>query len=193
MALGRREEGLAWMRRARELDPFSPIIAWNELRTLYLAGEFEACVAASDRYEKEFPDYRMSQRTFCRLMLGDFTPLLAQLEAPDSVRSLAASGDDASVWYWLGTETAWRWSPAFLWRAGRDEEAFQWFDRVLGEDGWGLGLNLAYHLSDPMLAEMRRDPRWRERVLVRVGLTQWPVPPPVGTPPLTGSTAGGGN
>ena len=183
IAQGRLEEGLAWMRRARELDPFSPIIAWNEVRTLYLAGEFETCIAASDRYEAEFGDYRTSSGDLCAAMLGDFSVLLTQIGAPDSVRVLAASGNDAATWHWLATESGWRWSPAFLWRDGRQEEAFAWFDRALGEGGRGLGLNLAYHLADPMLEEMRRDPRWKDRVLERVELNEWPVPPPVGVRP----------
>lgn len=55
-----------WVRRARELDPYSGIIAWSELRILYRTGSFDACLAVNDRYEVEFADYPLTaNRLFC--------------------------------------------------------------------------------------------------------------------------------
>ena len=185
VGLGRSEEGVAWIRRARELDPFSPIIAWNELRTLYLAGEFQECLVAHDLYQKEFPGFRPSHGWMCQHMLGDFSGVMEAGQVPDSVRALVGSGNEVALWEWiLGEYGAW-WPgyPGLLWRVGREEEAFEFFDAMF--DSWGgPGLNLAYVLADPFLEPLRQDPRWHDRVLRRVKLNTWPAPAPPGTPLL---------
>jgi len=172
--LGRSEEASDWARRARELDPSSMIIAWNELRVLFLARRYEECLAANDRYEVEFADYGYGgNRENCLLGLGRHREVAEGRQAPDSVlEAISAEGGEA-FWPWVAEEGAgggW----IVLAQLGRTDQFFQDFVDMWEANEGGLGLNLCYWVAQPLLDPLREDPRWESVVLRRVGLTRWP-------------------
>lgn len=169
VAIGRPAEAVAWIRRARELDPFSGIIAWNELRILYLTGRFDECLAANDRYDAEFADYtRDGNRVACLLGAGRYPEAAALGDAPDSVQQAVGPADGRALWEWVAEESE-RSSLSALAQLGRYDALFERIDDWFAEPG-GPGLNLPILLADPLLDPAREDPRWREKVLDRVGL-----------------------
>jgi TolB-like protein len=171
---GKGIEAVEWIRRARELDPFSGIIAWNELRILYLTGHFEECLSANDRYAVDFADYpRSGNREFCLLGAGRYAEVVELLEAPDSIREAVTEGRIGDFWGWADQYPEWMGMWIFDAQLDRTDEFFQKFDNVWEARG-GLGLNLTYYVADPLMDPLRQDPRWGEIFLPRVGLARWP-------------------
>jgi TolB-like protein/Tfp pilus assembly protein PilF len=181
---GRPLEALEWMRRARELDPFSAIIAWQELRILYVAERYDECIAANERYEAEFPEYggfRAGNLADCLLGAGRYSEAAEVLEAPDSILEAIASGTPKEVWRWMWKGEARLDVDMFLRslaQSGEDDRFFQAMDQVIElilecPDG-AFCRNLPMLLADPLVRPMHEDPRWREIVLSRLGLSEWP-------------------
>lgn len=76
VSLWRFDEAVASVKRARELDPFSPIIAWNEVRVLYFSRRFQEALDAEIRRGEQFPDFRRG---------GYLLKILCQLEDRDGL------------------------------------------------------------------------------------------------------------
>lgn len=173
-ALGRMDTALEWIRRARELDPFSPIIMWSEVRILYMAGRYDECLEASDELGREFPDFRPGSYGFpCLIGAGRYSELAELADAPDSIRAAVSSGDVERMWLWqaalLQGDDPRDWDDlTLLALLDRRAEFFERVDTIF--EAGGFGIELPMLLSNPSYDELREDPRWEERVLRRVDL-----------------------
>jgi serine/threonine-protein kinase len=181
---GRPEEALEWMRRARELDPFSAIIAWQELRILYVAERYDECIAANERYEAQFPEFRgfrAGNLVDCLMGAGRSSEAAEVLEAPDSILEAIATGGPDELWGWLLERGVPMQADMFfrsLAQSGENDRFFQAADQVVDmlldcADG-SFCRNLPMLLADPLLRPMHEDPRWEEMVLNRLGFSEWP-------------------
>lgn len=107
-AVGEHAESLAAIERARELDPVSTSIGWDEVWFLYLAGESERALAAFDResqssqpvylYGALIEQSRGNTRGAMKLWLQRLRVREAAIADPRAIESLAAEGSTAAAY-----------------------------------------------------------------------------------------------
>lgn len=107
-ALGEHAQSLAAIERARELDPVSSSIGWDQVWFLYLAGESERALAAFDResqnsqpvylYGALIEQSRGNTRAAMKLWLQRLQVREAAIADPRAIETLAAAGPPAAAY-----------------------------------------------------------------------------------------------
>jgi TolB-like protein/Tfp pilus assembly protein PilF len=171
IARGKLPEAIALLRRTVELDPLSAQ-DWGQLgRILNAVGKFDEARAALDRsleinpesnvvlfhrgmndllrsqpgaamtwFRKAGSGYGGAGRTMAQHSLGDAKASQAELDA--EIAAYAQGG-------------AYQIAEAYAWR-GETDKAFEWLDRAYAQNDGGL----AFIKADPLLASIKRDPRF---------------------------------
>ncbi|HEY7863401.1 MAG TPA: hypothetical protein VIE39_07070, partial [Thermoanaerobaculia bacterium] len=183
---GRHEEALASIRRARQIDPFSSIIAAHEVRTLTWAGRYDEAMARGRDIAGEFPDFPPPHFFLSLAYQGGgkvheaVAPLRRAAElaaAPQKSffqgRADALDGRNREAHAALAELESLRSRqyvaatyPATIHAAlGEIDRAFFWLEQAYEEHAYELTLLTL----DPLFAPIRRDPRYAELVR-RIGL-----------------------
>ncbi len=188
-AMGRFDEALAEIRRARELDPFSLLINWNVGRILYFLRRYDEALAEL-RKALELDQNSLRVHSYLEavyLMKGMNDEAFAEHLKYDALtgrsaeriavlkKTYAASGSKAAAQKELefALEDAkshhiTSFNMAYLYvRAGDKNHTLEWLNRAYGErEGSLVNLN-----ADPHWDDIRADPRFQD-LLRRVGLPQ---------------------
>lgn len=186
-AMGRFDEALAEIRRARELDPFSVLINWNVGRILYFARRYDEALGELRKtldMDNDFGRAHTFLEYIYRLKGMDAEAFAEHLRvdalggtAPERLASLksayAGSGlqsVDRMELEWALAEARVRHVPAFtlaslFQRVGDRERALEWLGKALDErDG-----TVVYLKVDPRWDGFRDDPRFL-RLLHRLNI-----------------------
>jgi TolB-like protein/Flp pilus assembly protein TadD len=208
MITGRHDAAIREITKAQELDPLSLIIGVNVGWVYYVTGDFEAAETRLRRTLELGPDFALAHSYLARTLFLQGRLAEAVTEAREAVR---LSNNEPLYADTLGYVCAKAGQPEEAWRildelvaqskeayvapthvalvyAGLDERdrMFDWLERAYQE----RDVFLVYTLPDPLLAPMRREPRFADLVR-RVGLP--PLAPMRGTdPPLSPLIKGGG-
>jgi TolB-like protein/Flp pilus assembly protein TadD len=166
LGLGKVDEGVAELKLAAELDPFSPIILDNYGAALWLTGRFREAVDFEDRALALHPGWEQALAHKARELgsLGRFPEAIAlagQLpvqETDDRVMILALSGREVEAEAWLTkrspAETGHR--SRLLLAVGRREEA-----RASRADPAPVGqIEFVVFFYEPEFDAIRSDPRF---------------------------------
>jgi serine/threonine-protein kinase len=174
-ATGNPQEAISVMRKATILDPLSAA-AWMEISSFYLGtGELDEAISAAQRSLELQPEHGRAARNlgFAYLLSNRFAEARAAFER--SSNQLFRRMGEALVEHSLGHDeeseralkgilagqTATRASGAYqvaqiyAWRDEPDE-AFRWLDTAVEHHDAGL----AYLKYDPLLRQIRGDPRY---------------------------------
>jgi serine/threonine protein kinase/Flp pilus assembly protein TadD len=119
--LGRHEEALAAIERARELDPLNPFIAANVLFRLYFLGRYDQAIAESQKLLEMYPDYWLNHwiRGFLYSAKGMYEEAVSEQQ-----KAVVFSEGSVECLPWLGYAYA---------RAGRTAEARKVLDKLREE------------------------------------------------------------
>jgi serine/threonine-protein kinase len=188
VAMGRFDEALAEIKRARELDPFSLLINWNVGRILYFARRYDEALLELRKtlemdqnflrthgfLERVYAAKGMNEEAFAEhLKYDSLTGLDA--ERITNLKEIYAAAGWKAVWQkeieWTLEDSKNRYvSPfgmALLYNSRGDKErAIEWLDKAF-EDRSGTLVTLKV---DPSWDNLRDDPRFQD-LLRRVGLT----------------------
>lgn len=188
-AMGRFDEALAEIRRARELDPFSIFINWNVGRILYFARRYDEALAELRRTLEMDQNFVRTHAYLQAVYLkkGMDTEAFAEFlkvealsgtsaERIAALKNVYAAGGWKSVWqkqveFALEDEKS-RYitslSRAFLYAKNDDRnQALEWLNRAYEErEGSLVNLN-----ADPHWDELRADPRFQD-LLRRMNLPE---------------------
>jgi TolB-like protein len=172
-ALGDPKEAIAVMQKATALDPLSAA-SWMEISSFYLGtGDLDEAIAAAQRALELSPEHGRAARNlgFAFLLSGRYPEARAAFER--SSNELFRRMGEAMVEHSLGHATesqrtlasllamrtaaqaAYQIAQVYAWR-GEADEAFRWLDRAAEHHDAGL----AYLKYDPLLREIRGDPRY---------------------------------
>jgi TolB-like protein/DNA-binding SARP family transcriptional activator/Tfp pilus assembly protein PilF len=182
-ALGEMDEALSEMRRARELDPISPVMETGFARQLYFARDFERAEAAYRRVLQREPSYHMARLglALCLVQLGRADEAVTALEPARHDGAGAPPAVDALIGYACGrarrtadAEAALRacrarreagYLPADHLVAvhlglGQTDEALAALEHAFENRSGGM----AYLQIEPLLDPLRAQPRFRQLV-----------------------------
>ena len=172
-ALGDPKEAITVMQKATALDPLSAA-SWMEISSFYLGtGDLDEAIAAAQRALELSPEHGRAARNlgFALLLAGRYPEARAAFER--SSNELFRRMGEAMVEHSLGHATesqrtlasllsaptavqaAYQLAQVYAWR-GEPDEAFRWLDRAAEHHDAGL----AYLKYDPLLREIRGDPRY---------------------------------
>jgi TolB-like protein/Tfp pilus assembly protein PilF len=186
---GRTEEGLAAIRRARELDPLSPPVAVTEGHVLYFARRFEEALAQIYAQRALFPEFAMVHLDLGRALeeVGRFDEARASFEHggrlmgadPGSFAPLAQlaarSGNTAKAETIVGRLIEARKqryvSPytiaTVLTAIGDRDRAFEWMEKALEERDPMMTFLMVHPRLDPLRGDVRFDALVRRVGLLR--------------------------
>lgn len=186
--LGRFEEALAESQRARELDPFSLIIACDNGAILYNSRQYDAAIAQFRAVRELDPNFsRADLIVVAYEQKGMFKEALADIarthpspdDEPWAIPELAGiygrMGQTQQAHLWLSKLEALNrrrpLDPGAFFRPsigmGDKEQAFVWLERAYAQRA-----NMLVTLKvDPLYDPLRADPRFQD-LLRRVGLAQ---------------------
>jgi DNA-binding winged helix-turn-helix (wHTH) protein/tetratricopeptide (TPR) repeat protein len=115
-AVGEHAQALAAIARARDLDPLSPSIGWDEVWFTYLAGDYDRALAALDRetrvsgpnplFRALILEGRGNTREAIDAWLERLVRRKADLDDPPAIRTLAARGRSSDAYRELLRQTA---------------------------------------------------------------------------------------
>lgn len=183
IALARHEEAVALSEYGAARNPLFSGIHNNRITAYYLAGRFEAAIAAARQWALLFPGMRPRAHRMghSQLMLGDFDGALEtfnqvqdefvrQLGSAKALHSLGRQAEfDEALSYLVqnwGDSKADDIAMVEAW-TGDVDSAFdwlgQWFEGQIARNGerWVPGIGSAsYVLHDPMFQNLHDDPRW---------------------------------
>jgi len=183
--LGRFDEGLAQMSRARELDPFSTVIAVNYGDTLFYARRYDDAIAAYRKAHELDPDFYLSYNglVMAQAMKGNFGDAIkiSQKNAKGPLTesylafALAKSGNKdgaRQIIESMKKKALSDYVPSYAFAIaycalGQKDDAFIWLNKEIDEHGTAavtIGV-------DPLLDDLRSDPRFTE-ALKRVKLAE---------------------
>ncbi len=185
-AMGRFDEALAEIRRAKEIDPLSPIVNAGEVWILYFARRYDEAIAQGQKIVEINPEFAEIHEYLkrCYDQKGMYREAIAarqmrrKLAGSDDRETAAlrnaASASDADV-YWRNRleqeiEDARREkSEAFdlaeiYARIGENEKAFEWLEKAYQERHY----TVMYLKVAPNLDSLRNDPRFDD-ILQRIG------------------------
>ena len=183
--LGRFDEGLAQVGRARELDPFSAIIAVNYADTLFYARRYDEALAAYHKAIQLDPDFYVANNglVISLAMKGNYAEAIQISQKTEKgpltkgylAYSLAKSGDRGGARQIIESmkkqalsDYVPSYALAVAYEAlGQKDDAFTWLNKEIDEHGTAavtIGV-------DPLLDDLRSDPRFKE-ALKRVKLAE---------------------
>jgi TolB-like protein/Tfp pilus assembly protein PilF len=178
--LGRHEESLASVTRARELDPLNPFIAVNTLFRLYYLGRYDEAIAQSRKLLEIHRDYWLNHwaRGFLYSAKGMHQEAIAEQE-----KAVALSEGSLECLPWLGyayarggrttdarevlarleRESRKRYVPSILFAPvyvglGEKNRAFEFLERGYAE----RDMRLVWLVGDPLFEPLRSDPRMQD-------------------------------
>ncbi len=184
---GRAEEALSQIRRARELDPLSPIIASNVAATYFTSHRYDEALAAADEAIAMHPEFRMVHmyRGWVLLLQGayaDAIPSLvvagemprahvaiqaclgyayAKLGEPEKAVKIATALADQYKVAWASPV----WIAFAYLGLGDRPKVFEWLERgIQDRDGWLRVLRTSWFFD-----EVRATPQYQV-VLETIGL-----------------------
>jgi tetratricopeptide (TPR) repeat protein len=179
MARGRTDEAVASLRRARELDPLSLVIAVDTGRAFYFGRRFAEARAECARARDVSPDFAPAVDCLAQVAVqeGRYDEAVAGYEEvsrlwgsdaglPGRAVALAGAGRRAeaeAVWSELTAagRTGYVQIPALVYiqsALGGKDEAF----RLLEQARIGRANNIPYLKTDARVDSLRGDPRWAE-------------------------------
>jgi TolB-like protein/Flp pilus assembly protein TadD len=183
--LGRRDDSIAFLRRAIKIDPTSPIMYINLASRYTSLGMLDEAESAVGKALELNPDIYTApaELAFVSLFRGDQQLALQQVERVR--RESVALMIRANALYKLGEieeserqlemlvadhadDGAYFIAAAYAWRDGADA-AFEWLNRAIDEQQ-----NIDALKTEPLFRNLHDDPRW-EKTLARVGLADWQV------------------
>jgi TolB-like protein/Flp pilus assembly protein TadD len=178
--IGRNEEALAQIMRARELDPLNPFIAANVLWRLYYLGRYDEAIADSQKLLEVYPDYWLNHwaRGYLFSAKGMYEEAIVEhqnavtlsegsLEClPDLGYAYAKAGkkeEALNVLDKLREESKRRYIPAGLFAPvylgfGEKDKVFEYLERAYQEHDE----HTAWLLIDPLFEPLRPDPRFQD-------------------------------
>ena len=176
--LGRHDEAIAEAKKARELDPLSPIINRNVGNRLYYARQFDQAIEESLKALKMFPDFFPIHRTLGYLYLkkGMFSEAIAAFQKVGNAAILgyayALSGNQAKAQVVLNdlkekAKNTYVPSNAIAQiyiGLGDKDHAIEWLEKAYEERASGVLLKF-----DPVYDPLRTDPRFKA-LLKKMGL-----------------------
>jgi eukaryotic-like serine/threonine-protein kinase len=185
--LGSHEEAIRQAKRALELDPLSLIIQANLGGRYFLGGHYDEAIAECQKVLEMDPNFVVAHHCIgiARVQEGDFAGGIAELKtaaelsqnAPEPLAALgyayAVSGRGAEankILSQLQSSSQAKYFPAYYIAVvdvglGRKDEALSFLGRAY-EHG---SAELAFAKAEPMLADLRSEPRFQE-LLRRIGL-----------------------
>jgi TolB-like protein/Tfp pilus assembly protein PilF len=186
-AMGRFDEALAEIRRAREIDPLSPVINAGEVWILYFARRYDEAIEQGRKVQEMSPEFAevheylkrvYDQKGLYRdaIAARQMRRKLAGFDANETPAIKAAAAAANADEYWQRRlqqelEDARHESPAtfdlaeIYSRLGDKEQSFQWLERAFEERHYAM----MYLKVAPNLDPLRSDPRFAD-ILRRVGL-----------------------
>jgi tetratricopeptide (TPR) repeat protein len=188
-AMGRFDEALNETRRAKEIDPLSPIINAGETWTLYFARRYDEAIERGRRVAELNPNFAEIQEYLKRcydqkgmyreaVTARQLRRKLVGLDATDTiVLKDAAAAVDPKV-YWkkrleqefieAKTESVEAFNMAEIYaQLGEKDAAFEWLEKAINERYYAV----MYLRVAPNFDSLRSDPRFAD-ALRRVGLAQ---------------------
>ena len=188
-AMGRFEEALAEIRRAKEIDPLSPIVNAGEVWTLYFARRYDEAIAQGLKIVEMNPEFAEIHEYLkrCYDQKGMYREAiaarqtrrkLAGFDSPETAALKAAADASNRDVYWRKrleqeTDDAHREMPAnydtaeIFAQLGEKEKAFEWLEKAFQERIY----TMMYLKVAPNLDPLRSDPRFDD-LLRRAGLVQ---------------------
>jgi TolB-like protein/Tfp pilus assembly protein PilF len=186
MPMGRIDEALAEVRRARELDPLSPIIITDVGKELYLARRYDEALAELQKALELNPNFISAEKWLASVYMdkGKYKEALALVERmKPAIGEADYTVSVASVYALMGRQREARRLLARLLdlaqrkyvdpgqiasvylRLGEKDQAFAWFEKAYAAKSAHMTSLKVWSLYDPL----RSDPRFADLVR-RVGL-----------------------
>jgi len=187
---GRTEEALAEIRRAKEIDPLSPVINAGEVWVLYFARRYDEAIDLGNKLAEMRPDFAEVQEYLkrCYDQKGMYREAIAarqmrrklvgldHAETP-ALRTAASTTDRLTYWKArleqelaeMKTEGPSTYDMVEIYaQLGERDKAFEWLERAASERTYNMiYLNVAPNLdplrSDPRFADFLRRVRLQER------------------------------
>ena len=179
IAAGQTAEAIAEARTARELDPFSDVIAAFSGRTFFMAGQYDHAIeeekAALDLDPHRdrahyWIGYAYEQKGMYKDAIAEYEKVLPNddhgifLAALGRSFSLAGDSEKAAqvrrkIEHYSGKTSVWPYDAALFYAAlGDHDRTFEWLEKDQKmRDGWLLFLRV-----DPRLSAVRSDPRFQK-------------------------------
>ncbi|HEU5247067.1 MAG TPA: tetratricopeptide repeat protein [Candidatus Udaeobacter sp.] len=186
-ALGRLNEAIAEGKRATELDPLSPVINTDLGQTLFMARRYDEAIAQVRKTLEIDPTFYYAHYTLgmALQLKGDVASAITEYtkaqQLSDDLRiqvllaaAKAQSGDkDAATQMLAELEELNRhryvrsyWRALLYLSQGKRDEAIRWLEKGIADHE---GLEIAWIKVDPMLDQLRGDPRFDALVQKVVG------------------------
>jgi TolB-like protein/Tfp pilus assembly protein PilF len=186
-ALGRLNEAIAEGKRATELDPLSPVINTDLGQTLFMARRYDEAIAQVRKTLEIDPTFYYAHYTLgmALQLKGDVASAITEYtkaqQLSDDLRiqvllaaAKAQSGDkDAATQMLAELEELNRhryvrsyWRALLCLSQGKRDEAIRWLEKGVADHE---GLEIAWIKVDPMLDQLRGDPRFDALVQKVVG------------------------
>lgn len=188
IVVDRKDEAIAEVKRAAELDPLSLIINLNVARILYFARHYDEAIQQCQRTMEMYPNFSLAHRRLGLIyeQRGMLVEAIAQFEkalalAPEDTETMSAMGHTYALWgkrtdaelsLAMLNEVAARLyvSPYSVARVhlglGQLDEAFEWLEKTYRERH-GI---LVYMKVEPQFDVVRNDPRFID-LMTRLALT----------------------
>ena len=186
-AMGRFDEALAEIRRAREIDPLAPVINAGEVWILYFARRYDEAIDAGKKLQETNPDFAEINEYLkrCYDQVGRYREAITarqmrrklvgidSTESPALKRAAAATGHET---YWRSRleqeiddakrEPPYPFDMAEIYaQLGDKDEAFEWLEKAYERRTYLM----MYLKVAPNLDPLRSDPRFDD-LLRRTGL-----------------------
>ena len=178
--MGRPDEGISEIRRARELDPLSLIINSDVAKVYLLTRHYDEAVAQFKRTLELDPEFAQAHG----LLALTYSLQGRQEQALEEIRKIRGLENDPMSLGWLGyiygasgkkvetdqtlnrlrdlaaqTYVSPLWTAQIHAGAGENDQAFEWFEKVFQERSVGGAVVLK---ANPLFDSLRPDPRFAD-------------------------------